>query len=62
MKSAWTMLGLTLLVACLAAAPARAGDTARLRVGESSAAADCASLPSVLVHRPLCGSQCINRP
>ena len=28
MKSAWTMLGLTLLVACLAAAPARAGDTA----------------------------------
>jgi len=27
MKSAWTMLSLTLLAACLAAAPARAGDT-----------------------------------
>ncbi|MGY3530561.1 hypothetical protein ACVISU_003329 [Bradyrhizobium sp. USDA 4452] len=26
MKSVWTMLGLTLLAACLAAAPARAGD------------------------------------
>jgi hypothetical protein len=27
MKSAWTMLGLTLLAACLVAAPARAGET-----------------------------------